>query len=71
MNDADYEQAVVAAYYESLYAFAFSLAGNADDACELTQEAYCRLLTKGGQMRDPSKVKSWLFTTLYRVFPGW
>ena len=70
MNDADYEQAV-ATFYEALYAFGYSLAGNADDACELTQETYCRLLTKGSQLRDPSKVKSWLFTTLYRVFLGW
>ena len=70
MNEADYEQ-VAAIYYEALYAFGYSLAGNEDDACELTQETYCRLLTKGGQLRDPSKVKSWLFTTLYRVFLGW
>jgi RNA polymerase sigma-70 factor (ECF subfamily) len=70
MNDAVYEQAV-ATYYEALYAFGYSLAGNEDDAGELTQETYCRLLTKGSQLRDPSKVKSWLFTTLYRVFLGW
>lgn len=70
MNEADYEQAV-ATYYEPLYAFGYSLAGNADDACELTQETYYRLLTKGGQLRDNSKVKSWLFTTLYRIFLGW
>jgi RNA polymerase sigma-70 factor (ECF subfamily) len=70
VNEADYEHAV-STYYEALYAFGYSLAGNADDAGELTQEAYCRLLTRGGQMRDPSKVKSWMFTTLYRVFLGW
>lgn len=70
MNEADYEQAV-ATYYDALYAFGYSLAGNEDDACELTQETYCRLLTKGSQLRDTSKVKSWLFTTLYRVFLGW
>lgn len=70
MNEADYELAV-ASHYQSLYAFGFSLAGNADDASELTQETYSRLMTKGGQLRDPSKVKSWLFTTLYRVFLGW
>jgi len=70
VNSADYEQAA-ATYYEALYAFGYSLARNEDDACELTQETFCRLLTKGGQLRDPSKVKSWLFTTLYRVFLGW
>ena len=70
MNEADYEQAVNS-FYEGLYRFAHSLAGNADDACELTQEAFARLLANGGQLRDRSKVKAWLFTTLYRIFLGW
>jgi RNA polymerase sigma-70 factor, ECF subfamily len=70
VNEEDYEQAVNS-FYEGLYRFAFSLAGNADDAGELTQETFARLLTKGGQLRDRSKLKAWLFTTLYRVFLGW
>lgn len=69
-SEVDYEQAV-SSFYEALYAFAYSLAGNENDACELTQETFARLLSKGGQVRDPSKLKSWLFTTLYRVFLGW
>jgi RNA polymerase sigma-70 factor (ECF subfamily) len=68
--EVDYERAV-GSFYEALYAFAYSLAGNENDACELTQETYARLLTKGGQVRDHSRLKSWLFTTLYRVFLGW
>ena len=70
MNEVDYEQAV-SLFYEPLYGFAYSLSGNENDACELTQETFARLLAKGGQLRDGSKVKSWLFTTLYRVFLGW
>lgn len=70
MNEVDYEQAVNS-FYEGLYRFAYSLAGNADDAGELTQETYARLLEKGGQLREPSRVKSWLFTTLYRTFLEW
>jgi RNA polymerase sigma-70 factor (ECF subfamily) len=70
VSEADYEQAVNS-FYEGLYRFAFSLAGNADDAGELTQETFARLLTKGGQLRDGSKVKAWLFTTLYRTHLGW
>ena len=70
MDSVDDEHAVNA-FYEGLYRFAFSLAGNEDDAGELTQETYARLLTKGSQLRDPDKVKSWLFTTLYRIFLGW
>jgi RNA polymerase sigma-70 factor (ECF subfamily) len=66
----DYEH-VVALHHENLYRFAFSLAGNADDAAELTQETYVRLLTKGSQLRDHARVKTWLFTTLYRIFAGW
>jgi RNA polymerase sigma-70 factor, ECF subfamily len=70
VDDLDYERAVNS-FYEGLYRFAFSLAGNENDACELTQETYARLLTKGAQVRDAEKVKSWLFTTLYRIFLGW
>ena len=70
MNEADYEHAVNS-FYEGLYRFAFSLSGNIDDACELTQETFARLLTKGGQLRDSSKMKAWLFTTLYRIYLGW
>ena len=67
MNESDYEDAVVN-FYERLYAFAYSLTGNRDDASELTQETFYRLLTRGALVRDSSKIKSWLFTTLYRVF---
>lgn len=66
----DYEQ-IVAAYHEDLYRFAFSLAGSPHDAAELAQETYCRLLTRGDQLRDRDKVKAWMFTTLYRIFLGW
>ncbi|HWX20413.1 MAG TPA: RNA polymerase sigma factor [Candidatus Binatia bacterium] len=70
VNEPDYEQAV-SSFYESLYGFAYSLTGNENDACELTQETFARLLTKGGQVRDHTRLKSWLFTALYRVFLGW
>jgi len=70
VNEVDYEQAV-SSFYEPLYGFAYGLSGNENDACELTQETFARLLAKSSQLRDGSKVKSWLFTTLYRVFLGW
>lgn len=67
MDELNYEE-VVALFYDDVYRFAYSLARNSHDASELTQESYYRLLVKGGQLRDRNKVKSWLFTTLYRVF---
>jgi RNA polymerase sigma-70 factor, ECF subfamily len=69
VHELDYEK-IVALYHHDLYRFAYSLAGNTDDACELTQECYYRLLSNAGQLREPTKIKSWLFTTLHRVFLG-
>ena len=63
-------ETIVNAYYEPLYRFAYSLSQRESDACDLTQETFYRYATKGHQLRDKSKVKSWLFTTLYRHFIG-
>ena len=63
----DFER-LVALYYEVLYQFAFSLTRSEADACDLTQETFYLWATKGGQLRDASKVKTWLFTTLHRAF---
>ena len=61
---------LVARYYEPLYQFAFSLARDESDACDLTQQTFCIWAAKGHQLRDTSKVKTWLFTTLHREFLG-
>ncbi len=61
---------IVKEFYEALYRFAYSLARNGDDACDLTQQTFFLWASKGHQLRDKSKVKSWLFTTLYREFLG-
>jgi RNA polymerase sigma-70 factor, ECF subfamily len=65
----DYEQ-IVSNHYESLYRFAFSLAQNENDASDLAQDTFYTLAAKGHQLRDKSKVKTWLFTTLHRKFLG-
>ncbi len=61
-------ESVVARYYEPLYQFAFSLTRAEADACDLTQQTFYVWATKGHQLRDPAKVKTWLFTTLHRGF---
>ena len=55
-------------HYRSLYQFAFSLTQSESDACDLTQQTFYIWATKGHQLRDVSKVKTWLFTTLHREF---
>ena len=67
MPGLDFES-VVAGYYEPLYRFAISLTRSEADACDLAQQAFYMWATKGHQLRDPTKVKSWLFTTLHRAF---
>src|SRR6266581_1371082 len=63
----DFEK-LVEQYYRSLYQFAFSLTQSESDACDLTQQTFYIWATKGHQLRDLSKVKTWLFTTLHREF---
>ncbi len=55
-------------YYEPLYRFAYSLAKNQHEAGDLTQQTFYIYAEKGSSLKDASKVKSWLFTTLYREF---
>ncbi len=68
MNSADQFEAIVSEHYEPLFRFAMSLTRMESDARDLTQEAFLVWATKGHQLRDISKVKTWLFTTLHRAF---
>ena len=63
-------QNIVSNYYQPLYRFAYSLARNAEEASDLTQQTFLIWAKKGSSLKDKSKVKSWLFTTLYREFLG-
>jgi RNA polymerase sigma-70 factor (ECF subfamily) len=67
MENDHFEQ-IVARHYEPLFRFALSLTRVETDAWDLTQHAFYVWATKGHQLRDQSKAKAWLFTTLYRAF---
>lgn len=71
MSDGLDFESLVSRYYGPLYQFAYSLAGTEADACDLTQQTFYIWATKGHQLRDGSKVKTWLFTTLHREFLNW
>jgi RNA polymerase sigma-70 factor (ECF subfamily) len=65
----DFEQ-LVEEFYLPLYRFALSLSRNEADAGDLVQQTFLLWASKGHQLRDGSKVKTWLFTSLYREFLG-
>lgn len=65
----DFEQ-LVDDFYMPLYRFALSLSRRESDAADLTQQTFLLWAKKGHQLRDETKVKTWLFTSLYREFLG-
>lgn len=67
--DIDFEQ-LVDTHYEGLYRFGLGLTRREADASDLVQQTFYRWATKGHQLREKSKVKSWLYTTLHREFLG-
>ncbi len=69
MATLDFEK-LVEDYYMPLYRFGLSLSRRGSDAADLTQQTFFLWASKGHQLRDTSKVKTWLFTTLYREFLG-
>ncbi len=61
-------EAIVSEHYEALFRFALSLSSSESDACDLTQQTFYVWAKKGDQLRDATKAKAWLFTTLHRAF---
>lgn len=64
---SEFEQ-LVDAHYQPLFRFAVSLSKNRETAADLVQQTFCIWAQKGDQLRDRSKAKTWLFTTLHREF---
>ncbi|HQR07182.1 MAG TPA: RNA polymerase sigma factor [Gemmatales bacterium] len=59
---------LVPLYYTALYRYAYRLTGNCSDAEDLTQETFCSAQAKRTQLREPERVKSWLFSILHNAF---
>ena len=64
---SEFEQ-LIDAHYQALYRFGMSLTRDSDKASDLVQETFCIWAAKGDQLKDRSKAKTWLFTTLHREF---
>lgn len=61
---------IVDAHYEGLHRFALSMCRRESTAQDLVQQTFLQWARKGHTLRDASKVKTWLFTTIYREWLG-
>jgi DNA-directed RNA polymerase specialized sigma24 family protein len=61
-------QAIVSEHYTALYRFGLALTKNESEAADLTQQTFPILAEHQEQIRDPERIKCWLFTTLRRQF---
>ena len=61
-------QRLVEEHYEALYRYAYRLSGSSADAEDLTQDAFCKAQMKLDQLRDPCRVKPWLFSIVRNAF---
>lgn len=59
---------LVTDHYESVYRFAFRLAGKTSDAEDLTQDAFCQAQVKLDQLREPGAARGWLFAIVRNSF---
>ena len=59
---------IVDSLYSSLYQFAVGQTKSEADALDLVQQTFLAFGQRLDQIRDFSKIKSWLFTTLRREF---
>lgn len=57
---------IVDAHYQGLYRFALSMCRRDATAQDLVQQTFLQWAKKGHTLREASKVKTWLFTTIYR-----
>jgi RNA polymerase sigma-70 factor (ECF subfamily) len=59
---------LVTTYYKPLYGYAYRLTGSTTDAEDLAQETFCNAQQKLGQLRDPERVRPWLFSILRNAY---
>lgn len=59
---------LVEQHYESLYRFAYRLSGQTSDAEDLTQQTFLDAQRKLDTLRDPDKVRAWLFMIVRNLY---
>ncbi len=52
---------LIEVHYESVYRYAYRLSGSSADAEDLTQETFAKTISRIDQLREPERVRGWLF----------
>ena len=55
-------------YFESVYRFAYRLSGTSHDAEDISQQAFLDAQRKLDTLRDPDKVRAWLFMIVRNLY---
>ena len=63
-------QQLITDHYAGLYRFARSLCKREGSAEDMVQQTFLQWAKKGQTLRDTSKAKTWLYTTIYREWLG-
>jgi RNA polymerase sigma-70 factor (ECF subfamily) len=67
-KDADAFNLLFNAYSSSLYRFAFYLCGNRENAADLYQETWLRIVQKSGSLNEVRNFKAWAFTIMSNTY---
>ncbi len=59
---------LVEEYYDSLYRYGYRLTGSSADAEDLTQETFIKAQLHLSRLREPDRVRPWLFSILRNAY---
>lgn len=67
-KDADAFTLLFNAYSSALYRFAFYCCDNRENAADLYQETWLRIVQKSGSLNEVSNFKAWAFTIMANIY---
>ncbi len=67
-DSAEQIQQMIFDYHAALFGFAYRLTGNRADAEDMVQQTFLNAVENARQIRDRTKIKSWLMVTLKNCF---
>ncbi len=71
MTDPDWQKTLegwVRHHADAVFAYLFRMTGSASVAEDLAQEVFLTALQKGGQIREPERVRGWLYTVARNAY---